>query len=170
MVAQDNDFLTVRSIKRQVDGALGSHGAWLLAPYADLPSTAGLVLEPIEEIMGTARLAIEHGYQLNTHAIGDRANREILDLYERAFSFAGFLGRPYGGALNMLSMSIPLTSDGLPTLELSQHSKVFTVPRMALGSHCGLVSSVAFKPLSVAGFDRQRCCAGERYRCASRAY
>ena len=78
MIAEDNDFLTVRSIKRQVDGALGSHGAWLLAPYADLPSTAGLVLEPIEEIMGTARLAIEHGYQLNTHAIGDRANREIL--------------------------------------------------------------------------------------------
>ena len=93
MVAQDNDFLTVRSIKRQVDGALGSHGAWLLAPYADLPSTAGLVLEPIEEIMGTARLAIEHGYQLNTHAIGDRANREILDLYERAFSIAGVPGQ-----------------------------------------------------------------------------
>ena len=93
MIAQDNDFLTVRSIKRQVDGALGSHGAWLLAPYADLPSTAGLVLEPIEEIMGTARLAIEHGYQLNTHAIGDRANREILDLYERAFSIAGVPGQ-----------------------------------------------------------------------------
>ena len=93
MIAEDNDFLTVRSIKRQVDGALGSHGAWLLAPYADLPSTAGLVLEPIEEIMGTARLAIEHGYQLNTHAIGDRANREILDLYERAFSIAGVPGQ-----------------------------------------------------------------------------
>ena len=93
MVAQDNDFLTVRSIKRQVDGALGSHGAWLLAPYADLPSTAGLVLGPIEEIMATASLAIEHGYQLNTHAIGDRANREILDLYEQAFSIAGVPGQ-----------------------------------------------------------------------------
>ena len=88
MVAQDNDFLTVRSIKRQVDGALGAHGAWLLAPYADLPSTAGLVLEPVEEIMETARLALEHGYQLNTHAIGDRANREILNLYEQAFATA----------------------------------------------------------------------------------
>ncbi len=86
MVAEDNDFLTVRSIKKQVDGALGAHGAWLLAPYADLPSTAGLVLEPIEEIKETARLALQHGYQLNTHAIGDRANREVLSLYEQAFA------------------------------------------------------------------------------------
>ena len=86
MVAEDNDSLTVRSIKKQVDGALGAHGAWLLAPYADLPSTAGLVLEPIEEIKETARLALQHGYQLNTHAIGDRANREVLSLYEQAFA------------------------------------------------------------------------------------
>ena len=86
MVAEDNDFLTVRSIKKQVDGALGAHGAWLLAPYADLPSTAGLVLEPIEEIKETAKLALQHGYQLNTHAIGDRANREVLSLYEQAFA------------------------------------------------------------------------------------
>ncbi len=93
MMAQDKDFPTVRSIKRQVDGALGSHWAWLLATYADLPSTAGLVLELIEEIMETAKLAIEHGYQLNTHAIGDRANREILDLYEQAFSTAEVPGQ-----------------------------------------------------------------------------
>ena len=93
MEAEDNDFLTVRSIKRQVDGALGAHGAWLLAPYTDLPETDGLVLESVEEIEETARLAIEHGYQLNTHAIGDRANREVLDLYERAFSQAGVDGK-----------------------------------------------------------------------------
>ncbi len=93
MSAQENDFLTVRSIKKQVDGALGAHGAWLLAPYADLPSTAGLVLEPLEEIEETARLAIKYGYQLNTHAIGDRANREILDLYERAFAAAEVEGK-----------------------------------------------------------------------------
>jgi predicted amidohydrolase YtcJ len=80
------DHLTVRSIKRQVDGALGSHGAWLLEPYVDMPSSTGLVLEPVEDIERTAELAIEHGFQLNTHAIGDRANREILDLYERVFA------------------------------------------------------------------------------------
>lgn len=93
MEAEENDFLTVRSIKRQVDGALGAHGAWLLAPYTDLPETDGLVLESVEEIEETARLAIMHGYQLNTHAIGDRANREILDLYERAFDNAELDGK-----------------------------------------------------------------------------
>jgi hypothetical protein len=86
MPSRGNDFLAVRSIKRQLDGALGAHGAWLLKPYRDLPSTSGLVLESVEDIEETARLAIEYGYQLNTHAIGDRANRETLDLYQRAFS------------------------------------------------------------------------------------
>ena len=85
MPAEENDFLTVRSIKRQLDGALGAHGAWLLAPYVDLPSTSGLVLETVEDIEETARLAVKYGYQVNTHAIGDRANRETLDLYQRAF-------------------------------------------------------------------------------------
>lgn len=80
---QDNSFLTIRSIKKQIDGALGAHGAWLLEPYVDLPETSGLILEPVEEIEATARLAVALGYQVNTHAIGTRANREVLDLYER---------------------------------------------------------------------------------------
>jgi hypothetical protein len=77
--------LTVRAIKRSVDGALGPRGAWLLAPYADLPSSSGLNTTPLEEIARTAKLALEHGFQLATHAIGDRANREVLDLYEQTF-------------------------------------------------------------------------------------
>ncbi|MDC1322598.1 amidohydrolase [Pseudomonadales bacterium] len=88
MPAEQNDFLTVRSIKRQLDGALGAHGAWLLEPYVDLPSTSGLVLESVEDIEETTRLAMKYGYQVNTHAIGDRANRETLDLYQRAFTTA----------------------------------------------------------------------------------
>jgi predicted amidohydrolase YtcJ len=92
MLPEGNDFLTVRSVKRQVDGALGAHGAWLLEPYEDHEST-GLVLEPLDDIMGTARVAIEHGFQVNTHAIGDRGNREILDLYQAAFEEAGLDGR-----------------------------------------------------------------------------
>jgi len=89
MEAEGNDFLTVRSIKRQIDGALGSHGAWLLEPYEDLPESVGLVLEPEEEILGTARVAIRHGFQVNTHAIGDRANRRVLDIYEEVFEANG---------------------------------------------------------------------------------
>ena len=93
MLAEGNDFLTVRSIKRQIDGALGAHGAWLLEPYVDLPETAGLVLEPVEDIERTAEIAVKHGFQVNTHAIGDRANRETLDIYQRVFERAGVDGK-----------------------------------------------------------------------------
>ncbi len=89
MVAEGNDFLTVRSIKRQIDGALGAHGAWLLEPYTDMPESRGLVLEPEDEIRGTAEVAIKHGFQVNTHAIGDRANRSVLDIYQGVFEASG---------------------------------------------------------------------------------
>ncbi len=85
MVGRHNGFLTVLSIKRQIDGALGPHGAWMLDPYEDLPESTGLMLEPVDDIARTAEIAIRHGYQVNTHAIGDRANRETLDIYEEAF-------------------------------------------------------------------------------------
>jgi predicted amidohydrolase YtcJ len=85
MAGYGNHFLTVRSIKRQIDGALGPHGAWLLDPYVDLPTSTGLNLEPVAEIERTAEIAIKHGFQVNTHAIGDRGNREVLDIYERVF-------------------------------------------------------------------------------------
>ncbi len=94
MLPEGNDYLTVRSIKRQIDGALGSHGAWLLEPYVDLPETAGLVLEDVEDIEGTAELAIKHGFQVNTHAIGDRAVRETLDIYERVWERMEVDGKP----------------------------------------------------------------------------
>lgn len=92
MTADGNDFLTVRSIKRQIDGALGSHGAWLLEPYVDMPDSTGLVLEPVAGIERTAEIAVEHGFQVNTHAIGTRANREVLDLYARVWDAAGVDG------------------------------------------------------------------------------
>jgi predicted amidohydrolase YtcJ len=85
LIGYGNGFLTVRSIKRQIDGALGAHGAWLLEPYTDMPESAGLVLEPVADITRTAEVAIEHGFQVNTHAIGDRGNRETLNIYEKVF-------------------------------------------------------------------------------------
>jgi predicted amidohydrolase YtcJ len=85
LIGYAHGMLTVRAIKEQIDGALGSHGAWLLAPYSDLPSSTGLVLKPMPDFEKTARIAIRHGFQVNTHAIGDRGNREVLDVYERIF-------------------------------------------------------------------------------------
>jgi predicted amidohydrolase YtcJ len=76
-------FLTVGGIKRTIDGALGSRGAWLLEPYTDAPDSRGLATATVEDVTETARLALAHRLQLCVHAIGDRANREVLDLMER---------------------------------------------------------------------------------------
>ena len=70
-------------MKTYIDGALGAHGAWLLQPYNDLPKSTGMLVTPIELIGRTAELAITHGFQLCTHAIGDKGNRVILDIYEK---------------------------------------------------------------------------------------
>jgi predicted amidohydrolase YtcJ len=86
MVDYGNGHLTVRAIKHSIDGALGSRGAWLLEPYSDKPDSSGLNTTPPDTIRDTAKLAIEHGYQLCVHAIGDRANRETLDIFEEAFT------------------------------------------------------------------------------------
>jgi predicted amidohydrolase YtcJ len=85
LIEYGNKHLTVRAIKRYMDGALGSRGAWLLEPYQDLPTSTGLNVTPVKDIAETARLAIENGLQLCVHAIGDRANRETLNVYEAAF-------------------------------------------------------------------------------------
>ena len=85
LIGLGDNHLTVRSVKRLIDGALGAHGAWLLEPYESLPSSTGLNTTPVEVMKETARIAIEKGFQLCTHAIGDRANRETLNIYEEAF-------------------------------------------------------------------------------------
>lgn len=76
--------LTVRHIKIVIDGALGSKGAALLEPYAD-HDTAGFLTHKEEDLTPLFTEALRRGIQVETHAIGDRANRVVLDLYERAF-------------------------------------------------------------------------------------
>ena len=77
-------FLTVRAVKMYGDGALGSRGAWLLEPYEDDPGNSGFPTTPPDMIYDAARFALEHGWQVCTHAIGDRGNRMMLDMYEKA--------------------------------------------------------------------------------------
>ncbi|MBA2302140.1 MAG: amidohydrolase [Acidobacteria bacterium] len=85
MIDYGSGFLTVRAIKHSIDGALGPRGAWLLEPYSDQPDTTGHNTTPVPTIQETAKLAMQHGYQLCVHAIGDRANQETLDIFEQAF-------------------------------------------------------------------------------------
>jgi predicted amidohydrolase YtcJ len=89
LIGYGDHFLTVRSIKTQIDGALGTHGAWLLEPYEDLPTSSGLPQRDPDDIRRTGEVALEHGFQVNTHAIGDRGNREVLDVYEELYRQAG---------------------------------------------------------------------------------
>jgi predicted amidohydrolase YtcJ len=81
----NDGFLDVRAIKRQIDGALGSRGAWLLEPYSDKPDDIGRNTVLVADIRETAKLAMKYGFQLCVHAIGDRANRETLNIFEDAF-------------------------------------------------------------------------------------
>ncbi|MBP9154598.1 MAG: amidohydrolase [Xanthomonadales bacterium] len=71
--------LWLRSIKLSADGALGSRGAWLLEPYADAPGQSGLATLPSGRVRDVAIKALKAGFQVNIHAIGDRANRVVLD-------------------------------------------------------------------------------------------
>ena len=74
---------TVRAIKSEVDGALGAFGAWLLKPYADKYGFSGQNTTPLEEVDKIANLAAKHQLQFCVHAIGDRANKEVLDIFEQ---------------------------------------------------------------------------------------
>jgi predicted amidohydrolase YtcJ len=86
MIGYGNNHLTVRSIKQYMDGALGSRGAWLLKPYNDFPQSDGMNVTPIPQLQKVCNLAVENDFQMCIHAIGDRANREVLNVYQKVFS------------------------------------------------------------------------------------
>jgi len=77
-----NNYLNIRTIKFYADGALGSRGAALLEPYSDDPGNSGWLLTPEDELRSKISSAAKHGFQVSTHAIGDRGNRLTLDIYE----------------------------------------------------------------------------------------
>ena len=84
--ASHNGRIITRAVKLYMDGALGSRGALLTEPYSDQPDTSGLSLMKKDEAMDLFSRAIEAGVQINTHAIGDEANKRLLDWYEEVFS------------------------------------------------------------------------------------
>jgi predicted amidohydrolase YtcJ len=113
--------VTVRAVKLYADGALGSRGALLLEDYADEPGTTGLRVTPADRLAEVARGAIAAGFQPCTHAIGDRANREVLDLYER------------------LETAMPATRDLRPRIEHAQILDATDIPRF---SRLGVIASM----------------------------
>jgi len=108
-----NNFLTIRSIKLFIDGALGSRGAWLLEPYSDRPDHYGHAVSDPSYLQEISIEAINHGFQVCTHAIGDRGNKEVLDIYEQAYA------------------SAPAVRDPRFRIEHAQHLRAFDIPRFS---------------------------------------
>jgi predicted amidohydrolase YtcJ len=86
IMVDEEHLFTIRSIKLNCDGALGSRGAWLLESYTDRPGHYGHETLPMEFVKETAVKGLQHGFQVCSHAIGDRTNREILNRYQYAFN------------------------------------------------------------------------------------
>lgn len=89
IIDEGDGFFTCRAIKTELDGALGSYGAWLLKQYSDKQNFHGQNTTTIEEMDKIAELCIKHDMQLCVHAIGDRANREVLDVVEKKYEVHG---------------------------------------------------------------------------------
>jgi predicted amidohydrolase YtcJ len=113
MLGYGENHLTVRAVKRTLDGALGPHGAWLLEPYEDLPNSTGLNTGTVASVTESARIAASNGFQLAIHAIGDRANRESLDIIEQTYGL------------------YPDRADWRWRIEHSQHLHPNDIPRFA---------------------------------------
>jgi predicted amidohydrolase YtcJ len=92
LIGYGNDRLTVRAVKLFADGALGSRGAALLAPYSDKPDQRGLLFMTDADMQRSVATALRAGYQVNVHAIGDAANAQVLDAFDAAYKTVG--GRP----------------------------------------------------------------------------
>ena len=88
-VQDQYDFLSIRSVKAMADGALGSRGAAMLAPYSDAPDNSGLLTLRQTDYQPLFDLVLSKGFQLNVHAIGDRANRLVLDQFADSFKRMG---------------------------------------------------------------------------------
>lgn len=108
-----NNFYTCNAIKSEVDGALGAFGAWLLEAYNDKPGFKGQNTTDIYDVKKIADIAYENGMQFCVHAIGDRANRVVLDIYEGIMS------------------KNPLKKDLRWRIEHAQHLDTLDIPRFA---------------------------------------
>ena len=116
-----NNHLTVRAIKMWADGALGSRGAWLLEDYSDRPHHRGSATVSMDELERVVNLAFANGYQMAVHAIGDRANREVLDRYAKVIG------------------DTPTSSDHRFRIEHAQHLSLDDIPRFA---QLGVIASM----------------------------
>jgi predicted amidohydrolase YtcJ len=116
LMAYGGDFLDVRAVKLYADGALGSRGAALLEPYSDAPGQRGLLFMSPADLQAKIVAGLKAGYQVNVHAIGDAANREVLDAFEAAYRVVD--GRPLRNRIEHAQVVAPADIPRFRTLEL----------------------------------------------------
>ncbi len=116
------NHFTCRAIKCYLDGALGSHGAWLLAEYSDKPKFFGQNTTPVDTIAEIAALCLKHNLQCCVHAIGDRGNREILNVYQKQLENAA--SQPTNRLTDQPTNRLPRWR-----IEHSQHLDAQDIPR-----------------------------------------
>ena len=121
VVGAADNHLTIAAIKKTIDGALGSRGAWMLEPYSDMPTSTGLNTAPVPVVQELAAIAAANGVQLGVHAIGDRANRETLNIFEATFK------------------ANPTVKDWRWRIEHAQHLNAADIPRFG---QLGVIASM----------------------------
>jgi hypothetical protein len=121
VIGSHNNFLTIRAIKMRADGALGSRGAWLLNDYTDRPNHIGSATVSMQELQTVSEKAFNSGYQMAVHAIGDRANREVLDRFAKVL------------------VSSTTKKDHRFRIEHAQHLSLDDIPRFA---ELGVIASM----------------------------
>ena len=146
-----NDWFSCKAMKSQVDGALGAYGAWLLKPYNDKPDFLGQNTTSLDELKNMAALCRDKNMQLCVHAIGDRANREVLNIFEATFGRnADYNTNRNTGHLN--NNKNGQLKDRRWRIEHAQHVNIEDIPRFAeldviasmQGVHC--TSDAPFVP------------------------
>lgn len=128
-VGLGNGHFTCRAVKCYLDGALGSYGAWLLAPYSDKPDSYGQNTTPLDTIAAVAAACQKYGLQCCVHAIGDRANREVLNVFESTANSQSSTVKGQQSAANNQRWRI----------EHSQHIDPQDIPRFA---QLGVIASM----------------------------
>ncbi len=150
--------LTVRAIKLYMDGALGSRGAALDAPYSDVPGSRGLYVTEPEEILRIAIAGLRRGIQVETHAIGDRGNRVVLDMYEKAFAAVPAAERPVADPRFRIEHAQVVADADIP-----RFAKLGVIASMQT-SHA--ISDMLFAPARLGtGAHRRRLCLAQVPRC-----
>jgi predicted amidohydrolase YtcJ len=142
---QYNHRFTQRTIKVVFDGALGSRGAALLEPYADAPETSGYLTQEESELQPMFEKALHRGIQIETHAIGDRANRIILNLYEKTFEAVRGGGRSSATPAPATPGSEELAPPLHPTRDVRwrvEHAQVLSASDLPRFAKLGVIASM----------------------------